>query len=173
MEPPQSLDVNSPEAQGRARPSKLVVVWLVIVAGAAAYGYLIEGQTDQIGLSSDFYRELALKTSIAWTAVGFGVATCVTLGWWILTMVRSRELKKGWAILFLALSSLGSIVSTPVVLTTAEGLFSIPPDGHSGLMMVFHLTLLTLCFAVVAFVLFAVSVLRTRTRVDGHLKGAR
>lgn len=169
MENPQSLDANSPEAQSRVRRFRPVIVWLVILAAFAAYGYLIKGQTDQIGLSEDFYRDLAIRGTITWAAPGVGVATCVTLGWLILAKVRSRHLKKGWAILFLAMSSLGSTISTPLVFVSAGDLFSIPPDGHSGLMQILYLTGVTLCFAVVAFGFFSLSVLCARTRrVDGH-----
>lgn len=145
---------------------KLVGLWLLVVFGFAAYGYLGPGHSAQIR-GATFSWRTAICSVVLCMELGVGVATCITCGMIILSRVRAGRLSRGLAIVFLWFGSVAGI--------TAAGLFvpairpAFPPDWYLlrgeeewGVAVMWGWTVAA---AAIAFLVFTVLALASRHRL--------
>jgi hypothetical protein len=145
----------------------LPLLWIGILGGFLYYGYFICGDADirsQAYLGPQFALECRTENAVLWGGFGIGLATCIVAGLLIVSLVRRRHLKWGWAVLFLAASAIGSSVLTAVGIETARN--CVPFEilhGESG-MNIYFMTSFTELVVALGFVVFSVWVVCARMK---------
>lgn len=91
---------------------RFVLLWFAIIVGFEAYGFFQPG--SQIPGTS-FDTRSAIEGAVLFGSLGIGVATCLTMGLYILENVSHRRVRKRWAIACLAASSVASTIATPLL----------------------------------------------------------
>jgi hypothetical protein len=134
------------------RLGKLIVVWLIILASCASYGVFVLGGYE----GGDFDLEGELPEILYYGGIGFSIATCLVVGFYVIRRVRAKSLTKGFGILFVLFSSAVSIVVPPIAMV-GSGLF----HGESGMMIYFQI-INTVCLGTLAFVAFGLCILCIR-----------
>ena len=97
---------------GRLANLKLILLWCVTVAAFAGVGFYSPGAQIQ---GDSFSTRAAVQGAVLLGGLGVGIATCLTIALFILNRVQTNRLRKGWAVLWLAVSSIVSSIATVVV----------------------------------------------------------
>jgi hypothetical protein len=113
---------------------KFLLLWFAVTVAFEGYGFFRPG--SQIP-GTPFDTREAIQGAVLFGSLGVGVATCLTVGLFILDKVRHHRMRKSWAIACLAASSVASVIATPAVASLAR---DIPPwyvlGGEGGLAIV-------------------------------------
>jgi len=146
---------------------RMVGIWLAILVCFMGYGVWLSR-----GPSGTIYLRDAIESAVLFGALGLGVATCVTMGWVLISRVRSWCLHRHWAVLLLAASSVVSAMLTPLVffvvghIPLPEEIRFSPDDmllssGEPGIPML-AIMFIMVCFAILAFLVPTVCVFLPR-----------
>jgi len=147
----------------------LSLLWLGILGAFIFYGYFICGDADiqsQACLGPRFSLECRTENAVLWGGFGVGLATCTTIGFLIVGLVRTKHLGKALAMLLLLVSALCSTILTPVSINVASVSVSVEIlHGESGMLVLFQ-TGLMLFWAALTFVVFTIWVLLSKGTRD-------
>jgi TRAP-type C4-dicarboxylate transport system permease large subunit len=133
------------------KSGKLVIIWLVLVALFASYGFIAGGT---IVYGDSFYWGNARDVAVQMGSIGIAVATMTSVGLHAIISVRKYDLEKKRAVGLLAIASVISAILPPLIMA-CSGLFG---SGDSVLTIPFT-AFLTICVAVVGFVSLTLCVL--------------
>jgi len=138
---------------------KLVILWIGIVVCFGCFGFF-EGYKDAVATGSqEFFRDIELEGTLLFGGIGFGVATCVAVGIYVIGKVRAKLLSKGCAISLMVISSAVSVIVPPLVMDQS-GLFR----GEIGAAEFCLEDGLLLGIGLLSFVAFSIAVLRVHQR---------
>ncbi len=135
---------------------RLILLWFAVVACFGCYGFFGSGYKYAMETGSQrFFRQIQLEHMLVFGGIGFGLATSVAAGIHIVRKARAKLLKKGLAVLLIAVSSAASIIVPPIVMV-GSGLFG----GEIGPLEVLLESALLFCIGLLAFASFSIAVLR-------------
>ncbi len=90
---------------------RFVLLWFAITVAFEVYGFF----KPEAQINGDpFSIRTAVRGAVLFGIFGVGVATCATLGAFIVDRVYRRRIRKRWAIACLAGSSVVSAIATPL-----------------------------------------------------------
>ena len=151
-------DTSAPGGLRGAHLHRFGLLWVGLIVLFACYGFFGPGE-------SDTHYDTAYREALMYGAFGIGVATCPTVGLFLIGRTRSHGLGKGWALLILALSTALSIATAPLAMAAADdALFNGRIfHGESGL-LIYAVAVWTLALGALGFIVFAICILCTRGR---------
>lgn len=168
MENPRVLN-STDKRQRRRRAVKATLLWLLIVASCALYGYSGLGHSAQLyGTPFDMHK--ALEVAVCFLALGAGLATCITAGFILWEKVRTQRFSKLLAVVLLL--SVAIFVSGPLAFLLMSSVRAVRRWNilHQDMaeMTVAGVTGWTIEASLAAFLLIALLIIFTRRRRDGN-----
>ena len=155
------------------RALRLLLLWFATVALFALFGWC--SADPWYGYTNDgpFYKNLRFEPAVAFTATGVGAASCIVAGLVVIGGVRSRRLRRSWALVLLIVSSVLATISPLFLLGVAQAStrWRAPIEEHLNDVHLFQGDYVWIAvgafytavwIALVAFIVFAVCVFRVK-----------